>query len=117
MQASVVVIKCAKAKRMFGVRVQKMSDGDWWRTWAFKINEKKAQNEGYVSNAIQGSLNKTEEYPGCPYCGSYDFVQCGKCKKLTCYRGEAALTCLWCGKYMDNIAPAEEKFQLDSNDY
>lgn len=95
-EAKVVLQKCNK-KDTFGVRIQKMN-GDWYRTWAFKINEKNASDEGYDEEQISGSLNATEEYPGCPYCGDDSFVLCG-CGKLGCYRNINGdiYECPWCG--------------------
>ena len=43
MDAAVILAKCYKTKKMYGMRSQKMNDGDWWRTWAFPIDEKRAR--------------------------------------------------------------------------
>lgn len=117
MEANILLIRCAKAKRAFGVRIQKMKDGDWWRTWAFKISEKSASSEGYEKNNVQGNLYETEEYPGCPHCGTKGFVQCNKCHKLTCWNGETVLNCQWCGNVMDNIVTATEKFNVSGDKF
>ncbi|MDR0749788.1 MAG: hypothetical protein LBF62_09490 [Tannerellaceae bacterium] len=40
----------------------------------------------------------TPEYPGCPYCGSYNLAQCA-CGKVFCNSGESShKTCPWCGQ-------------------
>ena len=44
-----------------------MDNGDWYRTWAFKINEKLAKREGYEMQSISGSLTETANFPGCLY--------------------------------------------------
>lgn len=116
MEAVVITGKCAKRSLMYGMRIQKMSDGDWWRTWAFPIDEKRAHNEGYDVTPVQGNLFHTEEYPGCPYCKATSFVQCNKCRKLTCWNGEIKLLCQWCGNNMDNIVTATEKFNVSGGD-
>lgn len=51
-----------------------MRDGDWYRTWAFKLNDKLAKREGYELQSISGSLIATEDFPGCPYCGAHSFI-------------------------------------------
>ena len=52
MEASVLVMKCGLSRNTFGVRIQKMRDGDWYRTWAFKLNDKLAKREGYELQSI-----------------------------------------------------------------
>ena len=68
MDAKVLIFRCTRGKQPYGVRVQRMEDGDWWRTWAFKINFQVARDEGYDRNQIQGNLYATDEFPGCPHC-------------------------------------------------
>ena len=116
-EANIILVKCLKAKKTFGMRVQKMNDGDWWRTWAFKIKESNAQSEGYDKNKVVGNLYSTEEYPGCPHCGTHGFVQCHKCKKLTCWDGETSLKCQWCGETLENIVTATEKFDVSGDKF
>ena len=117
MKANVILIRCNKYERLFGTRVQQMEDGDWYRTWAFKIDSKHAQNEGYDTNQVIGNLNATDEYPGCPYCGSMTFVQCGNCGNLTCWNGETSLYCNWCNSMMENIIPATNKFSISGTNF
>ena len=115
--ANIILTKCHTHKKLFGVRVEKMNDGDWWRTWSFPINESQATNEGFDKSKIQGNLNGTEDYPGCPYCGTWGFVQCNSCRKLTCWQEERSLVCEWCGQMMNNIAVATSKFDVSGGDY
>lgn len=116
MEAAVVVAKCSKGKRTYGIRTQKMEDGDWWRTWAFPIDEKRARKENYDQTKIQGNLYCTEDYPGCPYCGTKGFVLCGNCHKISCWNGETSLTCPWCGSKLEEISAATKKFDLSGGD-
>ena len=116
MEATVILAKCPKTREAYGMRTQKMEDGDWWRTWAFKISSNRAKSEGYDLNKIKGNLYHTSTYNGCPYCGSFGFVKCGKCQKLTCYNNETSLTCQWCGNQMTNITAAEDGFELSGGD-
>ncbi len=116
MEANILLFKCGKANQMYGVRVQKMKDGDWWRTWAFKIKPQNAKSEGFDKTPIQGNLNCTEEYPGCPHCGSRGFVQCNQCLKIYCWNGEAVATCSWCG-HTGFVVTATEKFKVEGNKF
>lgn len=117
MEAKVLVFMCSKTKQPYGVRTQRMEDGDWWRTWAFKVNSQIASNEGYDRNQIQGNLYSTNDYPGCPYCEAKEFVQCGHCQKISCWHHEIVLTCPWCGFKMDNIVSATEKFSVTGDSF
>lgn len=116
MEAAIILARCTKRKQIYGMRTQKMSDGDWWRTWAFSLDENRARNEGYDVTKVQGNLYHTEEYPGCPYCRTTSFVQCNICSKLSCWNNEARMNCLWCGNDMDNIVTATEKFNVSGGD-
>ena len=107
MEANVILMKCRKTGQTFGVRVQKMEDGDWYRTWAFPISNKMAVKEGFDKTQINGSLYDLEGFPGCPYCGEKAFVQCGYCNKISCYSGEKSVRCQWCGKMMKRIKNSE----------
>jgi hypothetical protein len=91
-----VLGKCQKTKDVFGMRIEERQK-DWVRTWAFKIDEKKAKREGFDKEKTSGSMNPTSEYPGCPYCGTSSIAQCS-CGKIFCWRDETKqATCPWCG--------------------
>lgn len=95
-KANVILAKCRTERELYGMRVEERG-GDWIRTWAFPIRQELAEKEGFDKVQIQGSFTTTEDYPGCPYCGTDGFFVCGKCGKLNCYRGEETTVCLWCG--------------------
>ena len=116
MEAAVILAKCPKNRQLYGMRAQKMNDGEWWRTWAFPIDEGRARQEGYDSTQVFSGMNQTDEYPGCPYCGATGFVQCGKCGKLNCWKGENTYTCLWCGNKMTRIV-SSSSFELSGGDH
>lgn len=113
-KANVVLAKCTKSKKMFGMRVQQQNS-DWIRTWAFPIEEKTASKEGFDNVSIQGSLQSTEDYPGCPYCKANDFFSCGKCERLNCYHGEEITTCKWCGNTAQTSSV--DKFEVKGGGY
>ncbi len=116
MEANIILFKCSRQSKYYGVRVQKVND-DWVRTWAFKISEKNAKKEGYDQQPIRGNLYATDEYPGCPYCGLKSFVQCNACNKISCWNGESSLQCVWCGNQMSNIVTATDEFDVDGGDF
>lgn len=107
-ETNVILCKCVYTRsardNLFGIRIEKIQ-GDWMRTWAFKIDEDKAHNEGFDKENISGTFDDTWEYPGCPYCGTLGFSQCD-CGKMFCYDrlkdppiGDSVdLTCPWCGE-------------------
>jgi hypothetical protein len=101
LNAKVIMSKCSKTKQAFGIRIEERGH-DWVRTWAFKIDERKAKREGFEANTVSGSMNADSGYPGCPFCGSQGFIQCG-CGKTGCDGGvvkrekSAEVTCPWCG--------------------
>ena len=116
MEANVILSKCNKHNRLFGIRIEKR-DGDWVRTWAFKIDETKAKNEGFDRTAVKGSLNPTPDYPGCPHCGAETFVRCGTCGKISCLKCEHnSARCHWCGTNMESITSASS-FDVTSGGY
>lgn len=116
MEAVILLAKCGRRKQIYGVRTQKMNDEDWWRTWAFSIDEHRANSEGYDITTVQGKLYHTEKYPGYPYCGTKSFVMCDQCLIISCWNGELRLKCPWCGNEMNNIVIATEKFNLSGGD-
>ena len=107
MEAAVIFAKCRKRNGIYGMRVQKMEDGDWWRTWAFPVEERKAYEKELPATSLHGNLYNTKQYPGCPYCGTINLVQCNKCGKFTCWNGENHLTCPWCDNEMGNLVISE----------
>ena len=107
MEATVLLAKCKKRNGYYGMRVQRLEDGDWWRTWAFPIDDRDAYRKESVVTSLRGNLFNTKQYPGCPYCGSINLVQCNKCGKLSCWNGEEQLSCPWCGHDMKNFVSSE----------
>jgi hypothetical protein len=85
LNAKVLMAKCSKTKKALGIRLEER-DGDWVRTWAFEIDERKAKHEGFEANTVSGSMNADAAYPGCPFCGAQGFIQCG-CGKTGCDGG------------------------------
>lgn len=115
-EASVVLAKCRKAHKTYGIRIERRTDSVWYCTWAFSITESGASNEGYGSAMISGRVDIDSEYPGCPYCGGRRWVSCGNCKKLTCWSDEEEyFTCTWCGS--SGEVTTAETFDLQGGGY
>lgn len=97
--ANVALCKCPSTHGVYGIRFEERRN-DWVRTWAFKIDERKAKREGFDQTKMSGSMQPTPEYPGCPYCGSSDILLC-PCGKISCgpdWDGKPRKeTCPWCG--------------------
>lgn len=94
--AMVMTPTCPKAKRRFGVRVEKIGT-EWYATWAFSIPAK--SHENFTSNVSMknSSFSNKEGFPGCPHCGSDEMLKCGSCNSFYCYHGETTSTCPVCG--------------------
>lgn len=115
-EANVIVARCKKSKKTFGIRVEKHLDNIWHCNWAFKLTKKAAINEGYEDKIISGQITLDLEYPGCPYCGMEAWFSCGKCGKLTCHNGnEKKATCAWCGN--SGTLQRTDRFDLQGGGY
>lgn len=68
-EAVVVLCKCGKTHKTYGIRTEKTLGKRWNMTWAFPIKESTGKREGYDKTSISGDVVMTSEYPGCPYCG------------------------------------------------
>lgn len=115
MKAAVILQKCTKENKTFGIRVEELEDGEWYRTWAFPISQDRAEREGYQNTQILSSLPDLPEYPGCPYCGTKGFFYDTNCGKISCYHGEEKFTCPWCGDTYDAVT-LTEKLHIDGGD-
>lgn len=116
MKATVILQKCTKTKKMFGVRIQEMEDGEWYRTWAFPIDEGRAAQEGYQNTQIKSFLPAVADYPGCPYCGSTNFFYDCNCGKISCYYGDSTHTCPWCNNTYSDLGSMTEKVSFTGGD-
>jgi len=119
LQASVIMARCSKTKKSYGIRIEKRG-GDWVRTWAFPIDERKAKREKFDANTVTGSMEAVDDYPGCPYCGDPGFVHCG-CEKIGCaggvrdYGDYGEYICPWCGEEIQ--VQHGDSFDIESQGY
>ena len=54
-QATVVMAKCRRSKQPYGIRMERKRDGVWYCTWAFKLSERAAANEGWRHSRLRQS--------------------------------------------------------------
>ena len=99
--ATVMIAKCSKSLKDFGVRWEQGISEEWIATWAFKIKDTKAKTVTITNKS--GALNGTWSmirYPGCPYCGEHELVLCLKCHQTFCHdwHKKPELRCPWCGE-------------------
>lgn len=105
-KAFVTTAMCSRSKQLFGITVDELCRGQYTFVWSFKLNEKRAQNEGFDKHSVKGGISFENDFPGCPYCGAKNFVFCGKCGSISCYHGEGTTTCLKCG-YTSRVETTE----------
>ena len=95
--AVVVLAKCGDSYKTYGLRVERTGPNQWLVTWAFPIKDASAKREGYDKTTVKGNIDFTNEYPGCPYCGSRAQTLCS-CGHLSCtVLSNGIFTCEWCG--------------------
>jgi hypothetical protein len=96
-EATVIMATCQKHKSIFGIRAEKKEEA-WRFTWAFPLDRKAAEREGYDSTTVNGIIEMDAEYPGCPHCKGDSFVRCGSCSKIACWDSKnTEFRCPSCG--------------------
>ena len=114
--AQIIIVKCKSSKKLFGARIEEQKDKSWIMNWAFPINEKIAQNEGFDKNKINADIYIDTAYPGCPDCGAKNIVCCKGCGKLSCYNDESSFNCAWCSKLITAVS-YDSSIEVSSGDY
>ena len=100
--ARIVLSRCMKTGRDFGIRFEKSGSGMWIATWSFKIPASQKGKSEYngKGDTLSGELKFPENYPGCPHCKGGVTVLCPGCGKLFCHDIEKGINskCPWCNK-------------------
>lgn len=65
-EAVIVLCKCQEGRKTFGIRAEKQGTKHWLLNWAFPIKDAAAKREGYDKASINGAIEFSEDYPGCP---------------------------------------------------
>ncbi len=92
--------KCVKTNKDFYIRFDKAAGGIWCQTYGVKYKPQNLNNTAY--NAIKIDISKSTVGPqySCPHCGNDNYIKCGTCGKLTCFKyGDKEFTCAHCGKH------------------
>lgn len=117
--ARVILARCSQTQKLFGIRMEEKPSGIWEMDWAFKLDEERAQTEGYNDEQLNVKCDFSYDYPGCPYCERTGWVQCGNCGNIVCYdstKDENGFDCPWCGEHRENFIDADE-FNLNSDQF
>jgi len=94
-----VDIHCVKTRLLFHQRYDFAADNKWVLTYGIKDKEFVRISDQGTGNRKKIDYSKLRTGPQykCPYCGNRNYVQCGKCGKLTCYSGNGNFECVSCG--------------------
>lgn len=96
-EAFAIMAMCPEARKPYGITVDKGDGNNYVFHWAFPIDKEKAHREGYDAKSVHGTISYDAGFPGCPYCGSRNYVFCGNCGGVVCYHGQRRFTCPICG--------------------
>lgn len=97
-QIVIVVCRCTKTNRSFGITFESPRSGRWVAKWAFALGDKNAGREDYGSQEVSGYVEFAPDYPGCPHCKAANYWLCGSCSHTGCWDGQSPyVTCAWCG--------------------
>lgn len=114
-EAVVVLCKCGEVHKTYGIRAEKNGPNQWIFTWSFPIKEDAAKREGYDHTSVKGNIAFSEDYPGCPYCGSKNWTVCS-CGHLNCtVLKNNTFTCEWCGAQGELTAYTGEAISAGSD--
>ena len=94
-EAFAVLAECEETKNPFGITIDPIGK-NLRLIWAFKIDRKKAQHEGFSGVTVSGSISLDPNFKGCPHCGSKRFYICDNCKTIVCWHGQERVTCPHC---------------------
>ncbi len=56
-EVRIVLCRCQATRKLFGQRLEQTAPSTWTATWAFKISEGNAKQEGYESVSLTDSFN------------------------------------------------------------
>jgi len=101
-EANIVIARCMKTGKDFGIRFEKTGSDVWEATWSFKIPSNQRNKEDYkkTGSALSGTFRFPPTYPGCPHCEGRINVKCSNCHQTYCHDIEKGIRskCPWgCG--------------------
>jgi hypothetical protein len=118
--ANIVVVRCMKTGRDFGIRFEKSGSDLWTATWAFKmiLNQKTKKESQQSGGKLSGRFELHKDFPGCPYCHGTLYVPCSRCGHVYCHDIEKGIRtkCPWCDREATLIeGPAEAEIECEND--
>jgi hypothetical protein len=87
-------MRCARTRGDLVARF--VREGDQWQlAEATPVDE--SVDSGEARLEVAGSFGLAPGYEGCPGCQASSYVRCDSCGSLSCWTGDPAFTCGWCG--------------------
>ena len=98
-EAVFLPINCAATHQRFYARYDFAFEGTWVLSYGLKDlpADVGGASSGSSSRTTISGKRRTGPQYHCPHCGSTEYVQCGRCGKLTCYPGYGRFHCDHCG--------------------
>lgn len=103
----VLICKCTQHNKKFCIRLDKYNNASQWNIVVAFPYEEQMASENYEDNSrhFTGKIVTSDEYNGCPYCGS-KYTQFCNCGNVFDTPRMGRLTCPWCST-TDNYSPGE----------
>ena len=109
---------CSKTGKMFGIRTEQLSLGEWLQTWAFEITEDEAEREKISGATVNGVVYISDSYNGCPHCGAKSWYRCGYCGTVGCLgEHETSATCPKCKNHLSDFTQCDNWDNLHGGGY
>ncbi|MBI5722336.1 MAG: hypothetical protein HZA50_00085 [Planctomycetes bacterium] len=94
----IILARCSRSGKNYGIRLVQTSPGKWLGTWAFPIKKAAGKEKGYDSETMPGTFALSDTFPGCPYCKNPHIFECEECGMVGCWNGKMSVAaCPWCG--------------------
>ena len=120
--ARIIVSRCMKTGKDYGIRWEKTDSDLWIATWSFKIPSSQKNSNDYKQSgdALSGEFKFPPDYLGCPHCQGRITIRCIDCKKIYCHDIEKGIKtrCPWCkmdGVLNINPNPTPSPLTIDGN--
>ncbi len=92
-QTTYVAARCRQNAQDSVIRLE-LRSGQWWAAHGAPTAPWESQG---TPTAVSGGIWSAPEY-ACPYCEAHNFMRCGSCGKLTCWKpADSVAVCRWCG--------------------
>jgi hypothetical protein len=94
-----VTARCSQSKKPFLIRFERQGKSAWIARTATPLSEQRLRNPALQGTEIQGKIQISGEYPGCPHCGAGLLWLDKSCNsRVNCWNGaDPNVSCPWCG--------------------